>query len=70
MEHGVDGMRIAFLLVELGSLTVGLLGLLVSQGLVQLLLLLQVVLQQLDVVPVLLQGFLATARDGLHQFKI
>lgn len=48
-------MRIAFLLVELSSLAVGLLGLLVPKGLVHLLLLLQVVLEQLDVMPVLLQ---------------
>jgi hypothetical protein len=70
MQHGVDGVRISFLLIKLGSLAGCLLGLLVPQGLVQLLLLLQVVLQQLDVVPVLLQRLLATARDGLHQFKI
>jgi hypothetical protein len=58
-------MGVVFLLL-LCCLAVGLLGLLVAEGLIQLLLLLKVVLQQLDVVAILLQSLLAAPRDALH----
>jgi hypothetical protein len=66
IEHGIEIMFLLGLCLLGKGLLLILFGVLVAQGLIDLLLLLEVVLEQLDVVPVLLQRLVAATRDSLH----